>query len=373
MSDNNNSSPLTRLDKTPGLEKPDSLTNFKRSESGDIEKNKYDEFLDFALEENGGPGYSSALSSLLKGTRILGPGNEQAPIPDDVIGLPFVSRPLLNLSDTNIERHDLLRNLVRPRPNSIQGYVKGMLDRRWGAGNPNELLDNETAWITPLTNLCKVSEGFPDMSLNIKKSSPGIRNQVYTNVDGILTFNGDLNLRQSYFTAKPNILPLLFETWVHYIEGVKLGDELMSPYPEALQQNYIDYDTRIYHLILNKNLRSIEGIYCNAAGAPNTLPVGAQSGIDRTQSTARGQGQDEYQMNFEGVGFRFNSLLVCSMFNKTTYYFNPNMRPEVRATYYRKLRVDEYFAYQYGKKGGVYPVINIESMELEYWGPKDVN
>lgn len=370
MSENNPT--VTKLFGTTNNEVPTALSDVDTNGRPTIDmrnKDQRDLVLDFAFQENGGPGYTTALSGALKGIRILGPGNEMLQLPDNVIGLNFVSRPLLNLSDSNIRLHENLVNLESPRNHSIQGYVKGMLDKRSGQLMSNDLFDNKYAWIPLLTNLCKVSTGFPDVSLNFSKSSPGFRNQVYQRVDGILTFNMDLNIRQTYSAMKPNILPMLFESWVQYIEGVTLGDEGMSPYPEALIQNYVDYDCRIYHLIMNKNMRSLEGIYCTGGSAPNMLPVGAQSTIDRTSDSNRGQGQDEYEMNFEGVGFRFNSVIACDMFNRCSYYFNPELEPQVRNNYYRKLEVAEYFSAQYGNQR-IYPLINIKTMELEYWGPK---
>lgn len=370
MSENNPS--IKKLIGTTNNNAPSILEDKNADGSPKLDINNKDQresLFDFAYQESGGPGYTSAISGTLKGIRILGPGNEMVPLPDNVIGLNFVSRPLLNLSDRNVRLHENLCVLENPRNHSIQGYVKGMLDKRSGQLMNNDLFDNRYAWIPLLTNLCKVSTGFPDLTLNFSKSSPGMRNQVYMNVDGILTFNGDLNIRQTYYTMKPNILPMLFESWVQYIEGVKLGDEGMSPYPEALYQEYQDYDCRIYHLIMNKDMRSLEGIYCTGSTIPNMLPVGAQSTIDRTQNGLRGQGQDEYEMNFEGVGFRYNSLVACDMFNRTSYYFNPELEPSVRANNYRKLSVDEYFGAQYGNKR-IYPLINVKTMELEYWGPK---
>lgn len=370
MSENNPS--VKKLFGTTNNNIPTVLSNVDTNGRPTIDinnKDQRDSILDFAFQENGGPGYTTAISGALRGIRILGPGNEMIPLPDNVIGLNFVSRPLLNLSDENVRLHENLSVLESPQNHSIQGYVKGMLDKQAGQLMTNELFDNKYAWIPPLTNLCKVSTGFPDLTLNFSKSTPGFRNQVYMKVDGILTFNNDLNIRQTYYAMKPNVLPMMFESWVQYIEGVKLGDEGMSPYRQALYQNYQDYDCRIYHLIMNKNMRNIEGIYCTGSTVPNMLPVGAQSTIDRSSDSNRGQGQDEYEMNFEGVGFRYNSIIACDMFNQCSYYFNPDLEPGVRRNYYRKLEVDEYFSAQYGNKR-IYPLINIKNMELEYWGPK---
>jgi len=346
-------------DKTPGNEEP----------KGDLTSQTFDDWLEYAFRENGGPGYSSALISMLKGVRILGPGNQLAPIPDDTIGLVFINRPLLNLSDENVVKHPQMLPLYNPTRNTLQHYVKGLLDPVWGRANSgnSEMLDPLYPWMGCLTNLCKVSSGFPDVNMPVEKSTPGIRKEVYQYPNGILKVNYDYDMRLTFHNPKPNVVPFIFDVINHYIEGVTLGDEGMEPYPEALIQNYRDYDVRIYHIIMNKNMRSIEGIYCNGYSWPNTYPSGAFSTIDRTQNSLRGQGQDEVEINFPSVIFRYNNLRLADMFNRTTLFFNPNMNPRVRENNYRKLKFSEYYAANYAL---CYPWINVNSMEMEYWGAK---
>ena len=350
---------------------PTENDNFYNSTPGNtapnanIDQSNIPEWLNYAFSENGGPGFGSAMINMLKGVRILGPGNQMAPIPDDNIGLVFVNRPLLNLSDENVQLHPQLATLYNPPKNTLQHYIKGLLDPVWSRGNSGstDFLDPLYPWISPFTNLCKVSSGFPDASLNVSKSTPGIRGEVYQYVDGILKVNYDYDMRMSFYPSKPNILPAIFDVWNHYIEAVTLGDEGMEPYAEALFQNYRDYDCRIYHIIMNRNLRNIEGIYCNGYSWPNTYPSGAFSMIDRTTNSLRGQGQDELEITFPSVIFRYNNIQIADQFNRTTVFFNKNMLPNVRETHYRRLSPREYMMGNYN----VYPWINVNTMEMEYW------
>lgn len=365
------------LERTPGNIAPkDPLVNVVSGGAADrggkkpigtINSKNLDEWLNYVFSESGGTSYESPLVKMLRGTRILGPGNQMAPVPDDTIGLVFVSRPLLNLSDENVRKHPQLISLYKPSKNSLNAYVKGLLDPVWGRteGGNNPLLDPYYPWIAPITNFVKVSSGFPDVSLNVDKGEPGIRKQVQMYPSGILKVNWDYDMRMTFYNPKPNILPYIFDVFNHYIEAVTLGDEGMEPYPEALVQNYRDYDVRIYHMILNKNMRNIEGIYCNAYSWPNTFPSGAFSVIDKTRNSLLGQGQDELDVNFPSVGFRYNNIRVVAMFNGTTEYFNPKMKPGVRSKHYRKLKFSEYQA----NGTTSYPWINIDTMELEYWSP----
>jgi len=343
------------FDSTPGNQAP----------SNPLTGQTVEDYLDYAFRENGGPGYRSALINLLRGVRILGPGQQMTPIPDDTIGLVFMNRPNLNLSDGNVELHPQLQTLVAPPVNTLQAYVKGLLDPVWARGNSAavDFLDPFYPWIAPVTNLVKVCSGFPDVSLTVARSTPGIRKEVYQYVDGILKVNYDFDMRMSFQPCKPNILPFLFDVWNHYIDGVSLGDEGMEPYDDALIQNYRDFDVTIFTVILNKNMRNVEGIFNNGYCWPNTYPSGAFATIDRTQDHLRGQGQDELEITFPSVGFRYNNLRVVDRFNRITIAFNPNMHPSVREQYYKRLDFSEYFVGNYH----AYPWINPNTMEMEYW------
>jgi hypothetical protein len=333
--------------------------------SQNLNQDNVPEYIDYAMHENGGPGYRSALINLLRGVRILGPGNQMTPIPDDTIGLVFVNRPMLNLSDENVRVHPQLRSLVAPPKNTINSYVKGLLDPAWGRANSASIdaLDPFYPWMAPISNLIKVCSGFPDVSLEVGRSTPGIRKEVYQYVTGILPVNYDFDMTLSFYPSKPHILPYIFDVINHYIDGVSLGDEGMEPYPEALIQNYRDYDMTIFTIIMNKNMRNVEGIYNNGYCWPNTFPSGAFSTIDRTGDTLRGQGQDELEIRFPSVGFRYNNFEVIDRFNNITLAFNPNFHPSVRSQYYKKLEVADYFAGNYH----AYPWINPVNMEMEYW------
>lgn len=365
---------LAGMTKTPGLIVPEMLKNsaIKSSSttntSADIVVSASDRdiLLDYAFSEQGGPGYQSALVKTLSGLRIYGPGHQQIPIADDSIGLSFTSRPLLNLSDANVQLSPILQPLYRSRPNSIMSYVRGLLDKQWGLANSGAVsfLDPKTAWLTPLTNYLKVSSGFPDLNLNVSTSSPGFRQEVYRWISGILEHNGSFQLRQSYYMSQPKFLPFIFEIWLNYINEVTLGDNGLEPYAEALKQNYQDYDCRNYHIILNRNMRNIEWIFCNASALPTTYPAGAFSTIDRTQNSLRGQGQDEFDIQFDCIGFRYGNALVAKMFNDTTEYFNPDMKNANRLSKMRKLEFSEYYGSGYSQ---VYPYIDLDKMILQYW------
>jgi len=331
----------------------------------EISRESLHEWYDNLFRANGGGGYTTALTSQLRSIQIMGPGQQLMPIADDTIGLAYVSRPMLNLSDKNCMLHPQLYALYRPDRGSLMAYVKGMLDPVWGAANAGDdtILDPLNPWLVPCSRFLKVSSGFPDLSLGTGNSSPGIRKETYRFVNGLLEVNHDFDIQQSYYNPSPGFLPYMFEAWVHYIDGVTTGDHSIEPRFQALRQNYLDYTCRIYHIIMNRNMRNIEWIFCCGGGMPTTFPSGSFSTIDRTQNTLRGQGQDELSINFAVNGFRFNNVMVADAFNRTTLRVNPNMHPKVRNAHYRKLSFQE-------PADTNYPWINVQTMEMEYWSRK---
>lgn len=330
--------------------------------TGETLTNRFDVFND-AFSQDGGAGWASPLGNILRGIKFLGPGVQLAPVSDDVIGLSFVSRPLLNLSDENVMRSPAFSNFFKAGSGSIAGYIRGVLDYRSAALYPHPALDNNTAWIPPLTNLLKTSDGFPDLDLEFETSQPGIRNEIYQWPSSILEPNGHFSINQTYHNPKPGFLPYLFEMWERYIPEVRLGDNNMEPYPEAIFGKYWDFDCRIYHFIMNKDVRHIENMFMTIQSIPSTFPMGALAGINNDSSSRRGQGQDEISVSFSTIGARFNTFEVMDGFNGTTEFFNPAMADNRRSGSYRKLSGSEFLKYQYK----AYPWINVDTMELEWW------
>ena len=327
-----------------------------------------DELKDFAFGSDGLPSYTSPLVNMMRGMKIFGGGPQMAPVADDTIGLAFVSRPLCNLSDDNCARHPQLADLYKPAKNSPQQYIKCLLDKREGDRNSCDILDNKMGWMVILTNLLKQSDGFGDVDLEVSTIDGGFRGEVHQQIAGLLDENGAFSIRQTYYNVKGGLIPDIFNKWMRYEVEVTLGDCGVEPYPEADYQNYIDHDCRIYHLIMNKNMRNISHMFMTLQSMPTSFPVGAMATINNDTSNRRGEGQEEITINFSSVGMRYDSWEIAEGFNGTTVYFNEDMKPTNRLQKYVKLKPSEYLTMQYN----AYPWINIETMELEWWADRQV-
>lgn len=330
--------------------------NFTNYSGENLQNRK--EILDAALLEGTSPGYISPLMNSLRGLRILGTGPAMMPMADNTIGLSFVTRPQLNLTDDNITRSEKLVSLYGASQYSVAAYVRGMLDERWAAAFQPIYLNNKIPFITCLTEYLKTSTGFNDLQIRMETSDPGIRDQVYQRVASKLEENGSYPITQTYYNPKPSVIQALFQVWEDYISEVVSGDRQVGPRDWYLMANKIDYDCRIYHLIMNKDSQYLEHIFATVQSIPTTYPAGSIANIDNSGTNLRGEGQDDFSVQFSSVGQRQDEWGLIQAFNEHTYLYNPGMRPENRNNYYRELNEKEYVAYNYGAYPLLLPRVN---------------
>lgn len=346
--------------------------NFTNYSGENLEKRQ--EIFDAALLQGTSPGWSAPLINSLRGLRILGNGPAMMPLSDNTIGLSLVTRPQLDLSDENITRSEKLVSLYGAGQNSIGAYVRGLLDERWASTHSGIILDNLNPFITPLTEFLKTSTGFNDLQISIDTTEPGLRGQVYQRVTSKLEFNEAYTMQQTYYNPKPSVLQAVFQYWEDYISEVTSGDRQVGPRAWYLMGNRIDYDCRIYHLIMNKDSYFLEHIFATVQSIPISYPAGAISTIDNSQTSLRGEGQDDFSIQFASVAQRQDEWGLIQAFNEHSFLYNPNIRPEVRSQYYRELAPSEYVAYNYG----AYPLLLPRSIDvtgrmgikLTWWVPK---
>lgn len=340
--------------------------NFTNYSGENLEKRK--DVFDAALLSGTSPGYISPMLNSMRGIRILGKGPAMMPMADNTIGLSLVTRPQLNLSDDNISRSEKLVSLYGASQYSVGAYVRGMLDERWGAANSPIGLNNQFPFIPVLTEYLKTSTGFDDLQISIDTSEPGLRQQVYQRVASKLESNGVFTIQQSYYNPKPSVIQALFQYWEDYISEVTSGDRQVGPRDWYLMGNRIDYDCRIYHLIMNKDTEFLEHIFATVQSIPVTYPAGSIANIDNTSTTLRGEGQDDFTVQFSSAGMRMDEWGLLQAFNEHSFNYNKGLRPENRARYYRELKSDEYIPYNYG----AYPLLLPRTAEIKGEGGRTI-
>lgn len=318
----------------------------------------YQNEVDIVSRLNGLGSLTSAQTNNLFGINHRGVGN---PIPNnaDNYGLTFFTRPRLNLSYDNISMVRMLTPLLSKDDLSIQRALRVLLDPDGQISSG--LVDPLNPFIPMLTNNLVSISGWPDVLVDTYTSKEGLHKEAWSMVDSVARNMGTYDVTATFRNIAGDPISLLFTIWVHYASLVYLGD--LVPYPNMVLQNEIDYQTRIYRLILDPNRQYVQKIGACGAGFPVNSPLGAS--FDYTNNKPFNDNNDQLSIQFRCMGADYMDPILIKEFNDLVTKFNPSMRDESRGSIYRKLTKDEtyYFNYQ------GYPRIDPYTFELQWWMP----
>lgn len=292
----------------------------------------------------------------------------------DVYGLTFFVRPQLNLQPDNIRNVRIMAPLLTIDPLTVQSFVKCTLDPRLihgykfqGASIPGikcPMVDNENAFISILTNNLNTISGWPDVVAPTFTSKPGLYNENFAMVDGITRNYEAFDLDASFRNTKGDPILYMFYIWLHYSSFVFEGK--LVPYLDFITENEIDYNTRIYRLVLDKNKEKVTKIAATGAAFPISIPTG--SFFDYTTEKPYNDQNKDITVRFKCMGVDYQDDILIKEFNDTVVIFNPAMSDDLRPSV--MIRVDKALLPIFNNRG--YPRINPISMELEWWVPKDL-
>ncbi len=332
---------------------------------------------------------SKAIGNNLYGINFRQTGNA-VPMAKDMYGFTFFTRPQLNLTQTNITNYRNFYNLLTQNKASYQFYTRLMLDPRLGskAGITSPLVDPFNPFIPILTNNIVSLSGWPDITLPTYTSEAGLYGEEHSIVDGAVNHFESYDLDVTFRNTKGNPLLYLFYIWETYATLVYEG--ILNPYLDMIVENEIDYNTRIYRIVLDQQKRYVTNIGCTGASFPISNPVGAtfDYNIDKPYNTAN----KEINIRFKCNGFLAFSDIIKLNFNKVLGIFNGSMRSllasdieggdardddtivyrhngYVKIPYSLSAAMDSsVFANNYfGVNYRVYPYINLLTNELEWW------
>ena len=323
----------------------------------------------------------------------------------DSYGLVFFTRPALNLSNSNLRNNRKFYSLLTKNPNSIHRYVRVMLDPRITRGKggyafipgdtqsltgsakkdlsskdikaveayqqvgklPNitcPLVDDKLGFIPVLTNTIKDLSGWPDIALPTYTSKEGLKREQWAIGDGFVDIYDSFDISCTFRNFRDEPLILLFETWIRYIAMVFEG--MMSPYIDYIIENEIDYNTRIYRLILDESKTYVKKIAATGAAFPINVPNGKF--FDYSDSEKYNNSSKDININFKCMGAEYNDDILVHEFNQVSCIFNPDFNmlgkkgcPLVKIPY----NLLDLF----NNRG--YPLINKETLELEWYVSKE--
>lgn len=301
------------------------------------------------------------------------------PTNKDLQGYTFFVRPQLNLQDANVRNVRQFSSLLSTDPISSRRFVRCCLDPRlvhgYGKVTPMgvTLLNNRQAFISPATNNIKSISGWPDITAQMFISKKGLYGEEWGCVDSTTLNYESGELDVTFRNVTGDVLHYLFHIWVNYTSFV--FDGRMTPYIDFVTENEIDYNTRIYRLVMDKNKEKVVHIGATGAAVPITDPMGRL--FDFSEESPYSDQGSEFSIRFKTFGHIYDDNTLIHDFNKTVEIFNPDMAdpnregdPKNPGTSRKMVKVPRSLISLF--ESYAYPRINPQTAELEWWTEADL-
>jgi len=264
-----------------------------------------------------------AVANTLYGINFTQTGNA---VPKDrsTYGYTFFTRPQLNLSLANVSNYRGFYNLLTDNSLSYQRFTRMILDPRMGYNDTlkSPFVDNENPFISVLTNNIVSLSGWPDLVVPTYTSDTGIYGEEISFADGVTNHFESYDLDVTFRNIKGNPLLYLFYIWIKYQTLVVEG--ILNPYIDMIAEREIDYNTRIYRLVMDQQKRYV--MYIGATGASFPLNVPTGNLFDFNTDTPYNTRNSEINIRFRCMGFIGFEDILKLKFNQTVAIFNPEIR-----------------------------------------------
>lgn len=285
------------------------------------------------------------------------------PINKDDNGLTFFTRPRMNMTTDNLRQVRQFVPMLTNDSATIPRAIRALLDTDSELeGHTSPLVDPYQAFIPILTNQLITISGWPDVVAPIYTSKPGVYKEAFAHIDGV-TFNYEAySLQADFRNIQGDPITALFLTWVHYASLVFQG--VVVPYPDMIIENEIDYQTRIYRLVLDPSRRFIQKIGACGAAFPFTAPIGTAFNVSSDQPYTRAN--EQISVSFQAIGAMYQDDILIDEFNKTVIARNSDMGgTDTDRTNNRLIKIESALQKTFNHFG--YPRINPDTYELEWW------
>jgi hypothetical protein len=229
---------------------------------------------------------------------------------------------------------------------------------------PCPLVDSSQAFIPVLTNNLLTLSGWPDVVAPVFESESGMYKESYAQVDGLSRNYESFDLDASFRNTRGDPILYMFYIWLQYMSDVFEGK--LVPYMDYLVENVIDYNTRIYRLVLDVNKQKVKKIAATGASFPVSVPTG--SFFDFNSETPYSDQNKDITIRFRCMGADYLDDILIKEFNDTVKIFNPSMFNRYRDQ--EMVRVSQKTLPLFNNRG--YPRIDETTYDLEWWVSKDM-
>lgn len=326
----------------------------------------FDQELAMIALESGWGSRTSRYTASLYGINMVATPFPLLPNTDNY-GLIFFTRPDLNLSYDNLIAERRFSQMMNTNDTSIYRAIRAYLDptgQRQLKDASCPLVDSENPFICLLSNLCETCTGWPDPSIDTYKSRAGNYKEQWVMYDGTFKIAGTYNLSVTVRNALNDPISYMMNSWSRY--GSLVYDGTFSPRTEAMVYRYIDYQCRIYRIVLDATKTRVQKI----AATTTAIPVFNNEGshFDYDASKPFNPNLDQLTINFECTGAQYNDPILVDEFNRLVMVYKAAMRPQNRATMMRKVE-PKYWRFL---NFHCYPFIDLKTMEMQWWVDREV-
>lgn len=291
----------------------------------------------------------------------------------DLQGITLFTRPRLNLSYDNIALARILTPMLTEDPYTVPRVIRALLDPvgQKEEGTTTPLVDEHNPFIPILTNTLLSISGWPDFNIETYTAPEGMFKESWSMIDGISGNYGSYDLTANFRNMPGNPILSMFHWWGQY--GLMVSEDTLAPRYESIVEHEIDYQTRIYRLILDPSKKYVQAIGAAIAAFPTAGPVG--SILNHTVETPYANDTQQVSVPFKCSGMEFNDPILIKEFNDLVVLFNKEMGDEIppgskhpkRVLTHVKLTTHEELNLFNSDK--CYPRI-ADDNELEWWVPR---
>jgi hypothetical protein len=145
-------------------------------------------------------------------------------------------------------------------------------------------------------------------------------------------------------------------------------DGTIVPYVDFILENEIDYNTRIYILVMDRTNKYVSQIFATGAAFPISIPLGKYFDYNRNEVTK--ESNKTVDIRFVCIGGMYNDPILKHEFNMTQCIFNPALRK-----YYLEeddsfvVELDEYMLKYLNYRA--YPIIDLDTNKIKWLALRD--